>query len=101
MTAAAQDEEVLGEAKDVSEFQAEPPPNLGRRFRFSSIHVVGTRPLPSGAISSTPPHALTRVHVVEERRNTTGIETGETVGASATGLQQLLALLLLLRKHRE
>ena len=42
-----------------------------------------------------------RVHVVEERRNTTGIETGETVRGPATGMQQLLALLLLLRRHRE
>ena len=62
---------------------------------------ASSQPLrPSGAVSS-PPHALTRVHVVEERQNTTGIETGETVGASATGMQQLLALLLLLQKHRE
>jgi len=39
MTAAAQDEEVLGEAKDVSEFQAEPPPNLGR-FRVLLMSVL-------------------------------------------------------------
>ena len=53
---------------------------------------------------SWPPHALTRVCVLEERRgaqgDTAGIETGEAVRGSATGKQQLLAVLLQLRKHR-
>ena len=105
---AAQDEEVLGEAKNVSEFQAEPvvgyrcvAADLPTFFRSSCCRDASSQPLrPSGAVSS-PPYALTRVHVVEERRNPTGIETGETVRGPATGMQQLLALLLLLRRHRE
>jgi len=83
-------------------------PHLGRRFRLllPSESAPFQLLLPTKWIRaiSWPPHALTRVCDLEERRgaqgDTTGIETRETVRGSTTGKQQLLAVLLLLRKRR-
>jgi len=75
-------------------------PHLGRRFRvlLPSESAPFQLILPTKWIRalSWPPHALTRVCVLEERRgaqgDTTGIEPGETVRGSS-GKQQLLAAL--------